>query len=374
MTALVAAAIGGCGVDRDDTAQRSTVVTFGSLPDTIVEQNQAFPEQRCITNRAAGTITFLTGSGGAASASTLDVVLADAAGYFDAMCLDVVIEPGRSSSNLAEVADDRAQFASSASFTQVVEHSIVNDADLVVVTVEGRTTIDTLIVKSGEATELDELAGRTIGVQGALPPSIDVMLRTASLIDGVDFDVRQIDGDDPVADLESPGIIGVPGAKSDEVGTLERAGIGVQLFDPLDYGVPGSFGVISTSATFIAEHPTAAQDFVRASSQGLIDAVADPTAAVAATLTAMNATSTDDDLSPEVETYRWETEARLILEGAPEGLGLGTPDVGVLQAELDAYAILGLFGDGPVPDAEDFIAADLNASIHDDAGAVIWPG
>lgn len=373
LSALCFVAVGGCSAtsiaEQKPGAPEST--DMSSVP--VVTASEAFPQERCDANRAAGPIRFLTGFDVAAAASIVEVVVASNAGYFEEMCLDVQIQPGLSSSNFTEVAGQTAEFASSGSFSEVVEFSATNDADLRVTSVDGRTTIDTLIVRSGEATELGDLAGRTIGVKGELPPSIDVMLRGAALIEGVDFDTIQLDGFDPIDHLAVDEIVGLPGWKSNEVGMLERAGIGVQLFDPLDFGVPGSFGVIYTNAAFLEQHPTAAQDFVRATAQGLADAVADPAAAAATAMALLEQGDNPNSPSPDSEIYRWETESRLILEGTPEGLGLGTPDLVVLQAELDAYAAVGLFGDTEVPVASEFVANGLSADVHDDAGAVIWP-
>ena len=76
-------------------------------------------------------------------------------------------------------------------------------------------------------------------------------------------------------------------------------------------------------------------------------------------------------LSPEGEVFRWETEAALILEGTPEDMGLGIPDVEALQVELDAYAAVGLFGDA-TPVAADYVV-DLSAGVYDTMATVVWP-
>ena len=69
--------------------------------------------------------------------------------------------------------------------------------------------------------------------------------------------------------------------------------------------------------------------------------------------------------------WRWETEAALIMKGTPEDLGLGVPDVELLQAEIDAYSAVGLFGDS-TPVATDYIAS-LSAGVYDTMATVIWP-
>ena len=44
--------------------------------------------------------------------------------------------------------------------------------------------------------------------------------------------------------IEIPEIVGFPGFKSNEPLQLKAAGIPFKLYDPADYGIPGSFGVL----------------------------------------------------------------------------------------------------------------------------------
>lgn len=337
-----------------------------------VRSDESFPDGRCDANRDAGTITFFTGYDLAAAASILNVIVASDAGYYDDLCLDVEIVPSIAARNYDAVADGAAHFASGGSFSDLVSYTVDTDVDLVAATVEGRTALDTLIVEAGEATRLADLEGATLGVQGILPPAVDVMLRDAGLEAGDDYDIVQVDGVDPVENLAAGDIVGLPGWKSSEVGMLDRAGVGIAEFDPLDFGVPGSFGLIFTSAGFVSEHPTAAEDFVRATLRGLNDAVADPETAARLAVQMILENGNPHGLSSDGELFRWETEAALILDGTPEGLGLGMPDPEVLQAELDAYDELGLFA-GSSPEVGDFIADELTADLYGADEDLVWP-
>ena len=211
-------------------------------------------------------------------------------------------------------------------------------------------------------------------MKGKLPPSIAAMLAGAGLIEGTDYDTVPLEGFDPTAHIAIPSIVGFPGYKSNEPGQLERAGIDFTLFDPTEYDVPGSFGVLYTNRTFLTEHPSAAQDFVRAAMAGLADAIADPAAASAIAVELINGNGNPNFLSPEGETFRWETESKLIVDTTPDGTGVGVPDPAVLQDELDTYAGVGLFGDGETPKAEDWIDAAIIASVYADDGSIIYPG
>jgi NitT/TauT family transport system substrate-binding protein len=384
----IAAIAVACGSDDDasdgatsdsapDTAAATDAATDGASASGAVVAGEPFPEDRCEQNQAAGTITYLTGFDFAATASIIDVIVAEEAGYYDELCLDVEVLPSFSTANYPLIAENEAQFASGGSFSEVVAFAEANDADFVVVAVEGRTPIDGLILKPGVATELEDLEGTTIGVKGKLPSSVAVMLAGSGLVEGENFETVLLDGFDPTAHIAIESIVGFPGWKSNEPGTLTRAGTEFDLFDPIDYDVPGSFGVIYTNEQFVSEHPTATEDFVRATMRGLADAIADPAAAAATAVELINANGNPNFLSPEGETFRWETDADLILTTTPEDVGLGVPDPEALQAELDAYAEVGLFGDGEVPDAASVAATALVAGVYDPDSNdrdVVWPG
>ena len=342
------------------------------VPD--VESAEAFPDARCEANRAAGTITYLSSFDFAAAASIVEVLVAEERGYFDALCLDVDIQPSFSTANYPLVAANDAQFSSGGSFSEIVTFASANEAEFVAVAVEGRTAIDGLIVKPGEAAALEDLAGTTIGVKGKLPPSIAAMLAGAGLVEGTDYDTVPLEGFDPTVHIAIPSIVGFPGYKSNEPGQLERAGIDFTLFDPTDDDIPGSFGVLYTNRAFLTEHPSAAQDFVRAAMAGLADAIADPAAASAIAIELINGNGNPNFLSPEGETFRWGTESQLIVDTTPDGANIGVPDPAVLQDELDTYAEVGLFGDGETPNAEDWIDASIIESVYADDGSIIYPG
>lgn len=370
MGALLGAVLvlAACGSDDGDDATSDD----GAGAGPAVVAGEAFPEERCETNREAGTITYLTGFDYAAASSIVNVLVADANGHYEAMCLDVEIRPGFSSSNYGLIAAGNAQFASGGSFSESVAFAAANDGDVIAMSVEGRTAIDTLMIKAGEAASLEDLAGTTIGVKGKLPTSIDVMLREAGLVEGEDFQTVLLDGFDPLAHMAIDSIVGLPGWKSNEVGALDRAGVPIDLFDPLDAGVPGSFGVIVSNPAFIADHPTAAEDFMRASMRGLADAIADPAAAATVAVGEIDAGGNPNFLSPEGETFRWATEAELISELTPDGVGLGVPDLGELQVELDAYAAAGLFGEGDAPQATDHVATGVVEGLYE-GDVLVWP-
>ena len=125
--------------------------------------------------------------------------------------------------------------------------------------------------------------------------------------------------------------------------------------------------MIYGNAEFMAEHPTAAEDFIRATMLGLADAIADPEAAADTTVELINSGGNPNFLSPEGEVFRWTTDAALISELTPAGTGYGVPDAAALQNELDTYSEVGLFGDAETPVAADYLSNILDGVYDADA-------
>jgi NitT/TauT family transport system substrate-binding protein len=359
--ALVAAA---CGDDKDPAPDGGSAVVAG----------EAFPDDRCEANRAAGTIDYFTGFDFAAAASIIEVIVADEKGYYDDLCLDVAITPSFSTANYPLVAANDVQFSSSGSFSELASFAAANESDLVALSVDGHVAIDVLMVKPDRVDSMSALAGQTIGVKGALPPSIAVMLQQeAALAEGDDFDTVLLEGFDPLAHWAIDDVAGVPGWRSNEPGALERGGETFDVYDPGEFGIPGSFGLIYTNREFLDSHPTAATDFMRATMRGLADAISDPAAAAAIAVDRINGGGNPNFLSPEGETFRWATDAQAIVDSTPAGSGIGIPVAAELEAQVAAYAEVGVYGDGGAPSTEGRFDPDLVAGLYDDAGTVIWP-
>ncbi len=390
--ALLAAAsitLVACGGDDDsdtssDTTTPADTTTSDDTSDTTgpadgdsleVVAGEPFPEERCDANRAAGTIGYLTGFDYAAAASIIEVLVADQAGYYDDLCLDVEITPSFSTANYPLVAANEAQFASSGSFSELATQAESNEADLVAMSVDGYVAVDVLMVKPDRAATLDELAGQTIGIKGALAPAIAVMLRQeAGLVEGDDFQTALLDGFDPFAHWAIDEIAALPGWRSNEPGALQRGGETFDLYDPADFDVPGSFGLIYTNAEFVAEHPTAAEDFMRATLQGLADTIADPAAAAAAAFELVEANGNSNFLTIEGETFRVETDAAAIVASTPDGSFPGVVVPEELAAQIAAYEEVGFYGDTGAPSIDGRYDADLAAGLYSADGQIIWPG
>lgn len=338
---------------------------------TDVVAGEPFPADRCAANQAAGKITYLSSFDFAATASIVEVLVAKEKGYFDALCLDVEVKPSFSTANYPLIAAGDAQFSSAGSFSEMIDFATKNEASFVALAVEGKTGIDALIVKDGQAKELADLKGTTIGVKGAMTSSVAAMLKQAGLTEGTDYQTVLLDGFDPKVHIEVPNIVGFPGYKSNEPLQLTAAGIPFTLFDPSDYDVPGSFGVLYSNQDFVAAHPTAAQDFMRAAMMGLADAVADPAAAADTAIGFINANGNAMFLSPEGEAARWGVESKLVVD-TNSNTALGVPEADLLTNEVTSYATIGLF-DGTAPDVTAYLDNSVIEGIYAADKTVIWP-
>ena len=98
--------------------------------------------------------------------------------------------------------------------------------------------------------------------------------------------------------------------------------------------IPGTFGLLYTSAGFYDDHPTAVEDFARASLKGMEDAIADPEAAVAMSVEMIDAAGNQNFLTQEGELFRWQAELAEVLDGTPEGEPVGLIDPAAVRRRV----------------------------------------
>jgi ABC-type nitrate/sulfonate/bicarbonate transport system substrate-binding protein len=323
-----------------------------AAPDetAAVEGGVADAAARCAANTAVGKLTYSSSFDFAAAASIIDVVVAKEKGYFEDLCLDVDLKPGFSTGNYPLVASGQVQFSSAGSYTELVNFS-KDGAAFTAFIDYGKTPIEGLVAKDPSLASLADLKGKTIGVKGDIPPSIVAMLSKAGLKRGTDYKEVLLDGFDPKVHI---GLVDAfPVYKSNEPGQLDAAGVKYKLFDPTAEGIPGSFGILYTSADFAKKNPTVVEDFARAALRGMEDAVADPAAAVKISVSQINAAGNQAFLTEAGETYRWTQELAEVVKGLG-GQPIGTVIPEVLGAETKAYTDAGIL---EVPDPGSYDAA-----------------
>jgi hypothetical protein len=110
---------------------------------------------------------------------------------------------------------------------------------------------------------------------------------------------------------------------------------------------------------------------MRATMRGLADAIADPAAAAEIAVEAINAGGNAMYLTAEGETARWAVEASLVAEGVTADAPLGLPVLDLLEAEVEEYAAVGLFG-GIAPDIRSMVDESVLAGLYD-GDTLIWP-
>ncbi len=286
---------------------------------------------RCAQNRAAGPINFLTSFGYMPSSGILDVITAQRLGYFDALCLDVRIRPGSTNEQL--VSAGTAQIAGLGDAASTIL-AIDRGANLTgIATYANTSAIELIALRDGRVRSLSDLAGKMVGYKVALAPQVIAMLIRAGVApDSVKFVSVPFNP----AFLANGQVAAISGYKSNEPRALEALGHPVLEWDPQDYGVRSTFSVIVANRLWAGSHPSAVEDFLRATLRaygwiGRSDANLDR-----ALRFALDLSTTGFD--PAKGRERWRFEARLISASQPPGTALGYNVPAQWQAEAETLA------------------------------------
>ena len=324
--------------------------------------------ERCEANRSAGKLIFQTGFDYAAAAGIIEIIAAKAEGFFDEMCLEVELQPGFAPGNSTSLAAGLTQLSVAASFGELVRLNVAGGTDMMAFSQLGHTSVSALVVPAGAAESLADLDGKIIGIKGDIPAAVEAMLAQEG-IRREDITELLLDGFDPVAHL-ALGIDALPVYKSNEPAVLEREGIDVILFDPLDYDIPASFALAVNTPAFYEEHPTVVEDFVRAQLRGYQFAAENPEAAVSHAFDLINAAGNPMYLAEAHELSRWRVEQSMVQDVTPEGFLIGQLNPEALGAEVQLLTDLGVFE--TLPDWEAMIDTALVPRLYDDSGDLIW--
>lgn len=272
-------------------------------------------EERTELNKAAGEITYMTGFYYAASPPDVQVVVADELGYFEELGLNVEIIPGLDAEGMKYLAANQAQLASSGTPSQVIQ-SVAQGADISGIAVFGSVgTSALLVMEDSDIYEPKDLKGKMIGYHGALPANLIAMLQhndmEVSDIEGVSV------GYDPTI-LSSGQVDALTIYKSNEPYQLEKLGEKVRIIDPGQFGAETSFGVLAINNGWAKQHPTAAEDFLRAVLKAH-DYAAEHPEQVVEILAGRSETVYDQD----AELNRWKVELDLLEQSRDKSYGVG---------------------------------------------------
>jgi len=318
---------------------------------------------RCAENKAAGAITYVTGYQWQSSAGILEEVAADELGYYADLCLDVTIQPGTgdTAQNASLVAAGTAQVTTVGSEAEILT-ARAGGSDVTGIATLGHVPIATLMTMP-DVTDLQQLEGTTLGQKGGLPPPLRAMLVNK----GVDVEsIKQVVvGFDPSV-LPRGQVQSLTGYKSNEPALLADAGEQITQWDPEDAGVTGSFAAMAVNPDFLSEHPTAAQDFLRATLRAF--AYCQGRAQECVSFAAARDQTGGYDVDHNLDV--WETEQRLVTSATPPGTPRGYLDPAKTRAEAADVVASGLLD--PDPDVEAAFDDSVLAEVYH-GETVVWP-
>ncbi len=324
---------------------------------------QSDATSRCAANRAAGTITYLTGFQYQGDTGILDVLAAQAEGLYHAECLSVSVRPGSGDPGAASqlTAAGKAQLAEVGGASDAITVT-ANGIDVVAVATYGNVPSITLLTNPG-ITDLRQLQGKTLGYKGAMPPEITAMLQKARV------DVSKIHevgvGYDPTI-LPRGQVAALTAYKSNEPIQLRDDHFTVKEWDPDQFGIKGTFNTLIANKAFVRAHPTAVEDFLRATFRAYQGCVANPQPCVAA---AAHAQGSGYDSAQN--TQEWQAQTAEVARSQPPGTGLGWQAVSQWQPEATL-----LLQDRLIRNAVNLSAVIDTAQVAaiEDHGQLVWPG
>jgi NitT/TauT family transport system substrate-binding protein len=316
--ATVAVALAACGSSGGSTSTstaKSTAFIGGS---------------RCQQNKAAGPITYLTSYDLGGSVAIMNEIAADELGYFKDMCLTVTLRPA-ATNNAQLVSAGTAQVAGMGSASDALT-AIANGAKIKGIATYGNVgQYELATMANGPVHSLKDLEGKTLGYKTAMPPQLTSMLINA----GVNVSkVKEVSvGFDPNI-LPEGKVDAVQVYKDNEPNELKAEGYKILQWDPSKYGVKGTFSVMIANTAFAQAHPTAVEDFMRASFEAMqwINASKSNLNEAIQWSKGMS----ESGYSVKLQTARWIAGNKLVQENLIPGHGIGYQEASVWQPEANA--------------------------------------
>jgi NitT/TauT family transport system substrate-binding protein len=358
-TAAVCLAAAACGASG--TSPSGTAGTSGGSHDISAA--------RCAQNRAAGQITYLSGYQYQASASILEYVAASKLGYFNDLCLNVVLQPGTgdTSQNARLLASGRV------TITPIAEQDLIqfrsNGINVEGVSAYSNAGLE-ILMSNPDITQLSQLNGKIVGDKGNFPATVQAMMIKA----GVQWNTIKVvtEGYDPtVLPRRAGGLAALTGFVSNEPNQLKAAGYKVTVWQPVKYGIPSSLGAMAVNPAFAAAHPTAVQDLLRAAIRAYSYCSATP--AAIAQCVGFTASLSGPTYDTKLNEAIWQTETQVVAANPTPGQPLGGIDpanIGRLIPLLHQYA--GLPASITAAQAAGWFDSSFITAIYH-GNQLIWP-
>lgn len=348
-TATALLTLAACGTDAEESSSKA---------------GSALSADRCAANKAAGKITYMSGYYWQASASILEVVAADQLDYFKDLCLDVQMKPGPgdTSQNAKLLASGTVTFSPLSE--QDIITSNLNGLDITGISSYSNAGLDVLMTNP-DITDLTQLEGKPLGHKGWLPMSISAMLAKAGVADDA---VKQVKvGYDPSI-LPRGQVDALTAFVSNEPNQLKRADTDVTVWSPKDFDIPASLGAFAVNPDFAAKHPTAVEDFLRASFKAYAYCAEESNVKECLGYQKEIAGAESDT---EHETEVWTTETAVVADNPLPGK-FGSVDLKNVSALADIVATF-MSADVTGDQAVEWFDNSFSDAVVGDDGDVIWP-
>jgi hypothetical protein len=325
----------------------------------------AFTAAECAANKAAGTVNFVSPFGFDASAGIIDVFVAQKLGYFTKMCIATAINAAAENGNEL-VSSDRAQVTGFGSAADALLEAS-GQANIVSVATWA-TTSDYVLLANQSITKLTQLPGKTLAYHTTLPVAIRAMI-TAAGVDLSKIHLVATNNYDPTQVTRGQ-VDALQGYQSNEVLSLKAAGQKFTEFIPSNFGVKGTYNVMSFNGAFLAAHRQTAADWMRADLYASTYCLTHQTQCVTIEHQYAVAAHAQTAFPLAHEQQEWALESKLIVDHPLAGAGLGVQTYAEWRPELNQLVKYKMVKSPPtLSKAED---VTLTAGLYH-GKTLIWP-
>ena len=354
VAAAMSLAIAGCSSEKP----QAPAAAAEELPANVL-----ISKAECDRNKAAGTITYISGYGYSASAGQLDVFLAKELGYFDALCLTVEINAAGGNGQQL-VSSGQAQFTALGSASDVML-AAANSHNLTAVATYGSTSPFSIFANES-VKSLKDLEGKKLGYFINITPIALAMLDAAG-VDVSKVELVKMTNYDPTVVTRGQ-VDAIVGYASNQPQTLKAMGLPFSEFLPSELGLQGTYNVMEVNSEFLAKNREAVADFMRADLKALELCLADEAKCVDMISKLAEANNQGSAFPKDQQARTWGVESAWVRASA-----FGPPGVQTADEWKNEYQMVQTFGGlkNPPP-LESMMDTELVASLYKD-GKLIWP-